>query len=167
MSKQIVNAYANFFADWQVKLLGAKPTVDMLTSAAAFCGHGTPGKQCLALAMAMRPEGVTAGQMQIACGGPQHNFRRGLVTDGHLKPVATPKNAAGHTVYRVELTAKGKAYIAKADKADAEKAAKADKPATAKPAKPRAAKPAKADAVTVTPAPAPVTAPADAGQPQG
>ena len=49
----------------QAKAMGNKPTADMLTTAHYF---GRAGKQSLALAMAMRPEGVTAGQIIMACG---------------------------------------------------------------------------------------------------
>jgi hypothetical protein len=148
-----------------VKHLGQKPTDEMLTTAAYFA-KGKPGKFVMALAMAMRPEGVTGGQMQIAVGDPKHNVRRELIkqklityldgegnvigSDGHYT------NAAGHRVYHVGLTAKGQAFIdrqiAKAAKA-ATVAADAGKtnghPTTGKGKKPTS-EPAKPAQVTAT-----------------
>ena len=128
------------FKAWSVKHLGQKPTDEMLTTAAYFA-KGKPGKFVMALAMAMRPEGVTGGQMQIAVGDPKHNVRRELIKqklitylDGEgnvLGPDGHYTNAAGHRVYHVGLTAKGQAFIdrqiAKAAKA-ATVAADAGKP---------------------------------------
>jgi hypothetical protein len=153
-----LNWFDPYLAKWATpfaSVLGSKPTPAMLKAAAGFCGHGTAGKQCFALAMAMRKSGVTAPEVQVACGAPQNNFRRGLIDQGLVKVVETPKNGT-HTVYRIELTPKGEKWLA--DKASQPaKGAPTGKKATkvAKPASKRASKPRKANkgqAVTVAPA---------------
>lgn len=109
--------YSNVFKAWQGKVLGSKPTAEMLQS---IHGLGArPGKQALACAMALRSEGVTAGQIVIACGAPQLNKMRGFITDALLKRQAVAPSSEGHTVYKLELTAKGKARIERAEKAAA------------------------------------------------
>ena len=96
--------YATFFKSWAANLLGAKPTAEQF---AAVHGLGLrPGKQALANAMALRDKGVTAGQIVIACGAPQLNKMRDLITDAFVKRMPVPKTAEGHTVYKLELTAK-------------------------------------------------------------
>lgn len=136
------NWYGNVFKSWNVKALGPKPTAEMLASI-----HGLkarPGKQALACAMALRDCGVTAGQIVIACGAPQLNKMRGFITDALLKRLPVPPSPEGHTVYKLELTAKGKQRVASTEKA-AQKAAEAGegeaeaKPAKAKPVKAKAA----------------------------
>lgn len=146
--------YAPTFKTWQVKQLGPKPGNDLLELAHKF---GRPGKQSLALAMAMRAEGVTAGQIQIACGAPQNNHRRGLIGEGMFKRNAVAPTDAGHTVYQITLTARGKAAADKAARAVETSTVDGDaKPAKKATSKPR--KPAKAKAVEAAP---PVEAPAD------
>jgi hypothetical protein len=108
------------FKRWQVKTMGQRPTDEMLTTAAHFA-KGKPGKFALCLAMALRPEGVTAAEMVNAVGDPKHNVRRELIKqklitylDGEgnvLGPDGHYTNAAGHRVYHVGLTAKGTAFI--------------------------------------------------------
>lgn len=135
------NWYGNVFKSWQVKQLGPKPTAEMLASI-----HGLkarPGKQALACAMALRDCGVTAGQIVIACGAPQLNKMRGFITDALLKRLPVPPSSEGHTVYKLELTAKGKQRIASTEK-QAAKAVEAGAGEQAeKPAKPVKAKAAK------------------------
>jgi hypothetical protein len=104
MTNNVETYYAPFFKGWSVKQLGEKPTAEMLTTAGYF---GRPGKQTLALAMAMRPEGVTAAQIIMACGAPQNNHRTAEITAGHFKREPHAPDAKGHTVYKVTLTAKG------------------------------------------------------------
>lgn len=144
------NWYGTTFKAWDSKRLGAKPTAEMLSTV-----HGLgarPGKQALAIAMGLRAVGVTGSQIVIACGAPQLNKLRGYVADALLKRVATPPDALGHQVYKLELTPKGKKRCEATAKraADAEaagKAADADKPAKApkaKAGKKRTSKPAKA-----------------------
>lgn len=118
--------YGNVFKAWQGKVLGAKPTAEMLQS---IHGLGArPGKQALACAMALRAEGVTAGQIVIACGAPQLNKMRGFITDALLKRQAVAPSSEGHTVYKLEVTAKGKQRIERTEKAIAAKAAEGDAP---------------------------------------
>ena len=146
--------YANFFKAWQ-KGYGSKPTALMFEQV-----HGLgcrPGKQALAAAMGLRPEGVTNAQVLLACGNPQNNKRGGLVADGYLKRDMVPNSPEGHTVYKYTVTPKGlkriegfiareKALEAAGKAADAAEPAKAAKvKAAAKPAK-KAAKAKKAKA---------------------
>lgn len=149
------NWYTNVFKSWQVKLLGNKPTAEQLASV-----HGLgarPGKQALAIAMSLRECGVTGSQIVIACGAPQLNKMRGYAADSLLKQLATPPAANNHTVYRFELTAKGKARIERTAKAaaladEAGKAkgeAKAVKGSKGKGAAKRTSKPRKAAAKAV------------------
>lgn len=139
--------YATMFKNWP-KAAGDKPTEAMLATAHAF---GRPGKQSLALAMAMRDAGVTNGQIVAACDAPQNNHRRDVLKRGYFKTLPAPLSEAGHKVYRIELTAKGKARVAKLEAATNEAAA-GDKPA--KRAKRKAAS-----------KPQPVTAPQPVNEP--
>lgn len=153
--------YANFFKGWRADR-GSKPTDDMLATVHNLGAR--PGKQALFIAMCLRPEGCTQAQMIMACGAPQLNKMRGYVTDGLLKRLPAPSTEGnGHTVYKLELTAKGNQRVertlkAAAKAAEAGNAEPADK-ATAKPkrtSKPRKAKadtaPKAADAATGEPA---------------
>lgn len=146
------NSYA-VFKTWQVKQLGPKPTADQLEVAHAF---GRPGLQSLALAMAMRDQGVTGAQIQIACGAPQNNHRRGLISEGLFKREGMANNDLNHTVYKITLTAKGTAAMKRINDAKAKATAPGDAPKADK------AKPAKVKAATkrkprAKPAPAPVS----------
>jgi len=114
MSKHddVLGHYADVFKAWP-KQLGAKPSREAL---AAIHGLGArPGKQALANALAMRPEGVTGSEIVIACGAPQLNKMRGFITDGLVKREALPPRG-GHTVYKITLTSKGQQRINKATK---------------------------------------------------
>lgn len=141
--------YQPMFKAWS-KAHGSKPTADMLSSVHGLSAR--PGKQALAIAMALRPEGVTGSQIILATGAPQLNKMRGYITDALLKRLPAPPSAEGHKVYRLELTAKGKQRIAstaarEAKLAEAGKAAdapKAEKPAKVKAAPKRASTPRKA-----------------------
>lgn len=128
------NWYGHVFKAWQVKLLGSKPTADMLAQIHKL--NARPGKQALACAMALRPEGVTGAQIVIACGAPQLNKMRGFITDSLLKRLPVSAAANGHQVYKLELTAKGLQRIKQAEARAAKQAeagtAEAD---TVKPAK--------------------------------
>jgi hypothetical protein len=131
MSNDQANWYGNVFKSWNVKALGPKPTAEMLASIHGL--QARPGKQALACAMALRDCGVTAGQIVIACGAPQLNKMRGFITDALLKRLPVAPSAEGHTVYKLELTAKGKQRVDRtakqaADKAAAGEAETADKP---------------------------------------
>jgi hypothetical protein len=149
MTKQAVDHtgwYATTFKAWQAKVVGPKPTAEMLATV-----HGLglrPGKQALANAMAMRDCGVTGAQIVMVCGAPQLNRMRGLIADGHVKREAVSPNELGHAVYKLTLTPKGakriKGATAAGDKAalngDGD-TAKVDKPKAKRttPRKPKAA----------------------------
>lgn len=112
------------------KQLGGKPTAELLETAHCF---GRPGKQSLALAMAMRAEGVTAGQIIMACGAPQNNHRRDVIAAGWFKrDMNQPESPAGHTVYKINLTPKGEAEAKKRVAATEATALPGDKPKPAK-----------------------------------
>lgn len=145
------NAYAPMFKGWAVKQLGSKPSDEMLATV-----HGLglrPGKQALANAMALRPEGVSGAQIVMACGAPQLNRMRGLIASGVVKrDNNTSRNDQGHTVYKLTLTPKGESAIKRASDAAAKAALTGDaKPAKVK-AKAKAKRPprkAKVDAPAV------------------
>jgi len=154
--------YKPMFRSWQAKHLGPQPTDEMLERAHAF---GRPGKQSLALAMTMRPEGATAGQIVQACGAPQNNHRRHVVEKGWFKREPASASAEGHTVYKVTLSKKGEAKLATVTAkaaADADKAGEAPVKATKGKVKAKATKRAKAKPATTN---APVTPEADAVTP--
>lgn len=142
------NWYSTRFKTWQGAQLGAKPTAEMLGNVHNLGAR--PGKQALAIAMGLRPGGVTGAQIVVACGAPQLNKMRGFISDALLKREAAPPDANGHTVYKLAVTAKGQARIARTIKAKqaADEAGKGEakpkvKKATGKPRKP--AKPAPAE----------------------
>lgn len=117
-----IKAYAGFFKGWPTKIAGPKPSAAQLDVAAQL-GARVPSKVGLALAMYQRPQGATQGQVIAACGGPQLNKLRGLITAGKVSRVSMPNDAAGHTVYKMVL--KGRKTPAKAHKAKAKGKAKA------------------------------------------
>ena len=125
------NWYGEVFKAWQAKLLGSKPTAEMLANIHKLGAR--PGKQALANAMALRPEGVTGAQIIIACGAPQLNKMRGFIADALLKRLPTSPSPQGHQVYKLEVTAKGMQRIAKAEKLAADVAENAKGETKAKP----------------------------------
>jgi hypothetical protein len=131
--------YGTVFKGWQAKLLGPKPTADMLASIHNLGAR--PGKQALAIAMGLRDCGVTNSQIVIACGAPQLNKMRGLITDSYLKRVPVSPSPEGHTVYKLNVTPKGLQRIDRtvkaAVKADEAGKAEVEKPKAKKAAKPR------------------------------
>lgn len=131
MSKDITGHYADTFKGWDSKHLGGKPTAKDLDSIHKLGAR--PGKQALANAMALRPQGVTGAEIVIACGAPQLNKMRGFITDGLLKREAVPPRN-GHTVYKLTLTAKGASRVKGAEKDKAPKAKKAKVKKTPAPA---------------------------------
>lgn len=141
------NWYANVFKAWNAKVLGPKPTTELLANVHKL--NARPGKQALACAMALRDCGVTGSQIVVATGAPQLNKMRGYISDGIFKRLPVPPSAEGHTVYKLELTGKGKTKISQYE-ARAAKAATVET-ADAKPAKAKGAakvkKPAKVKAV--------------------
>ncbi len=143
------------FKGWSTKHLGSKPTDDMLTTVHKLGLR--PGKQALANAMALRPEGVSGSQIVMATGAPQLNRMRGLIAAGVVKrDMNAPANPQGQSVYKLDLTPKGTKVIerttALADKAALDGGA-ADKPAkVTKAKKTKAATPRKRKAkVTAEP----------------
>lgn len=104
--------YKTVFSNWQGKFMGRQPTAAELNTIHLLGAR--PGKQALAAAMALRPTGVTANQIIMACGAQQLNKMRAMVADHLVKWVATPADAANHKVYRLELAAKGKTKVEKA-----------------------------------------------------
>lgn len=138
-SNEALGWYGHMAKGWPVKQVGVMPSGETLATV-----HGLgcrPGKQAMAIAMAMRSSGVTGSQIVIACGAPQLNKMRGLIADGVLKREAVPPQGdTGHTVYKLTLTAKGAGKVKAAEKAVSDKAG------SAKPAKVKAAKPVKAKA---------------------
>ena len=145
--------YAPLLAKWLVAECGPKPTAENFKTAHAF---KRPGVEALHIAMALRPNGCTVRQFQIAgsC-GPANNTRRALVQSGVFAQTVTGKPYA----YVLKLTAKG-AAAAKANEAKAAPADKATgkaKPVTATkvvaPAKKPASKPRKPTAAPVAAVP--------------
>ena len=130
MSKDITGTYTDTFKGWDTKRLGAKPSVSDLDTIHKLGAR--PGKQALANAMALRPQGVTGSEIVIACGAPQLNKMRDFVTDGFLKREAVPPRN-GHTVYKTTLTAKGASRIKAATTKEAPKPVKAKKAKVKKP----------------------------------
>lgn len=139
--------YSTVLKGWQSKLLGPKVTAAELAAAHALGCR--PGKQALAMAMYLRPQGASDGQVKAACiiqwgsSGSHHNKRRDIVAAKFVRDVPTVNDAQGHKVYAIALTDKGNKVVA--DKAAAAAAAAAEK--AAKPRKPRAAKPTPAAVV--------------------
>lgn len=164
---EVTKGYSNFFKSWQAKQLGPKPTGEQLLNVHRLGLR--QGKQALACAMSLRDCGVTNGQIVIACGAPQLNRMRGLVTDRLFERTPMPQTAESHMVYKHVITPKGMQRInrAAANEAKAVQEAAAvptSEPVAAKPAKAkakakRASKPRKG-AVTVVEVPAGLT-PAD------
>jgi len=151
--------YVETFKTWGVKTHGPRPTADQLAIAHYF---GRPGKQSLALSMALREHGVTGSQMMFACDGHMQRNHisgdSGVIAAGYFKRVEPYQAGNGHTVYKLELTAKGTKRV------EARKAAEqaADVAAAAEPkAKPKrtskARKVSKAPSTDLLPVVEPVT----------
>jgi len=161
--------YGDTFKAWQGNLLGGKPGNDLLHTVHMLGLR--PGKQALANAMALRPQGVTGSEIVIACGAPQLNRMRGLISDGLVK--REPHAARnGHTVYKTVLTPKGVKRVAAGDAKAATAAQAGDVPgdAAGKPKAKRVRKPAKPAATPTAPVPtseAPAAQAGDAPAPTG
>jgi hypothetical protein len=101
------------FKGWSAKHLGSKPDDTMLNVAHRLGLR--PGKQALAVSMALRPEGVSGSQIVMASGAPQLNRMRGLIAAGVVKrDMNTPANPQGQSVYKLTLTPKGEKVIERA-----------------------------------------------------
>ena len=129
----VTDWYATTFKAWP-KQVGPKPTAEALDTIHKLGAR--PGKQALANALMLRECGVTGGQIVMACGAPQLNKMRDFVAKGLAKRVPISNSAEGHTVYKLELTAKGQAKVKRAAEA-----------ATAEPAKAKVTKPRKAKVI--------------------
>lgn len=164
MSKQITNATLQQAktCGWPVKQLGPMVSADLVDKV-----HGLglrPGKQALAVAMALRDVGTSGSQIVMACGAPQLNRMRGLIADGHVKrDNGAGRNEQGHTVYRITLTPKGEKRIASNVEREA-KAALTGEVKPAKKAKGNGATPRKPRAPKVAPV---MPAEAPQGEPAG
>ena len=105
-----------------LKSLGSKPTAAMLEVAHYFSPQG-PGKQAFALALALRPEGVTRGQISaLFQGHQQSNHRKAQIDAGYFDRL--PHSVPGvdqSKCYKLELTDTGKAFI---ERRQADQAAK-------------------------------------------
>jgi len=144
------NAYVNLFKGWNVKVLGPKPTDEQLAAIHALGAR--PGKQALANAMYLRDGGATSGQVTIACGAPQLNKMREFVTRKLVRrDMNAGANEAGHTVYKIALTATGEAKVKKASEQPADVPAK---PAKARRAKAKPAEQPAPQGAAEQPAPA-------------
>ena len=157
------NWYAGSFKNWSIKALGAKPTADQL-EAIHLLGL-RPGKQALANAMALRPEGVTNAQIIQACGNPQLNRMRGLIADKLVKREPVPMTGNGHTVYKLVLTPKGEQRISKARERIAAAELEGAGEVPAKPVKKAAGKPKAKGAPKAPKAEKPASEPAKPAEP--
>lgn len=155
--------YANVFKGWPTKLVGPQPNAAQLNTIHMLGAR--PGKQALANAMALRDGGVTGAQIVMACGAPQLNKMRGFVTDGLMRFEAVPPADNGHKVYKLVVTAKGNARIAKAEAAQAAALANGGKVAPKAKRKAKAKVTATAEAGEANAAPVTAATP-EAPQPQ-
>jgi hypothetical protein len=135
--------YAAALNHWP-KTAGDAPTAELLAVVHAM--NIRPGKHALANAMYLRAEGATDAQVRAAAqkldtkGGNQgvlHNYRRQLESDGYMRrDMNAPRG-----VFKITLTKKGEAQVARFTNAVAKKAATVDAPAPkAKKAKAKKAK---------------------------
>lgn len=139
-AKQVLKAYDWAFKVWPgEKRCGRKPTADELVTYHRLSARH--GKQCLAGAMALRPDGVTGAEIVMACGAQQLNKMRGFVTDGLVKQVTMGKRN-NSVIYKLVLTPKGDKRVATTIKHELELAAAGELPAEAV-AKPASASKAK------------------------
>ena len=145
-----VSYYTNVMASWSKADLGKAPTEAQLALAHVF---GRPGKQSMAVAMALRDGGVTGQQIKLASAlfdgkaTPQLNHMRDLIAAKQFERLPVPG------AYALVIAPKGQQFVdlhgAKAATVEAKPVAKA-----AKASKPRKAVKAP---VTETPTSDPVT----------
>lgn len=125
-----ISYYTNVMQQWG-KQLGPKPTEAQLATAHV---HGRPGKQSFIVALALRADGVTRGQMLEAASlfdgkpTPQLNHMRALVNAKMFTRLPVPG------AYALEIGPKHQQF------ADLHGAKAAATEAAAKPAKPAKAK---------------------------
>ncbi len=125
--------YTTVLKGWQTKHAGAKPTAEHFKLAHAMGAR--PGtKTAVAIAMYLRDNGATQGQVFVVNGGPYLNKMRALIEAGHAVRVPMSADASGHTVYKLALPTKKAAKTKTTRKPrvrEAEKAATPAAPATA------------------------------------
>ena len=121
--------FADVLKHWH-RQAGSKPT-DAMLMVPVLLGL-RPGVQALHIAMCLRPEGCTVQQFCLAgsC-GPANNMRRDLVKSGWFSSTVEGKPYA----YKLSVTAKGEAKLAKAQAWLEAAATVADTPKAAKKAK--------------------------------
>jgi hypothetical protein len=137
-SAQVKQMYGDKLKGWRVPTMGAMPTPENFATAHAL-GAKPGSKTGLAIAMYLRDEGITQGQMANALGGPYLNKARDLVSAKLAERVPMPQ-VNGHTVYKLALPQPKAAKPASKGKGKQASASKGKAPA--KPAKP-AGEPAK------------------------
>lgn len=144
-------AYLN---NWLADQCGPAPTLTMFDVVHAIDPKKRPGHEALHIAMALRPQGCTVRQFQVAgsC-GPANNYRRALITvDKVIKVDVLPVNGTRAYAFKAVLTAKGVAMAKAAGvKLPAVLEGKASEAKAKSPRKPRAAK-ATANEAAPTPA---------------
>ena len=150
-----ISYYTNVTASWSKADLGKMPSEAQLSLAHVF---GRPGKQSMAVAMALRDGGVTGAQIKLASSlfdgkaTPQLNHMRDLIT----AKMFTREPVSG--AYVITLAPKGQQFVdLHGAKAAAKVEAKAPVAAKAKgKAKRKPATPAAPAETPVNEAPAPV-----------
>jgi len=96
---RIVSSYEPFFANWTRKA-GRKPGPKQLKQAHRLARPGT--RNALALAMALREQGVTQPQIIRALGTPHRNVIKRVVASKKAK-VKVARSPEGRKVYRLSL----------------------------------------------------------------
>lgn len=102
-AQQVKQMYGDKLKGWRVPTHGAQPTPENFATAHAL-GAKPGSKTALAIAMYLRDEGITQGQMANALGGPYLNKARDLVT-AKLAVRVPMQQVNGHTVYKLALPA--------------------------------------------------------------
>lgn len=103
-----ISYYTNVMASWSKPDLGAKPSEAQLALAHVF---GRPGKQSMAVAMALRDGGVTGKQIKGAAAlfdgkpTPQLNHMRDLISERLFTREAVPG------AYVITLAPKGQQFV--------------------------------------------------------
>lgn len=147
-----------YLTNWLADQCGPAPALNLFSVVHAIDPRKRPGHEALHIAMALRPQGCTVRQFQVAgsC-GPANNYRRDLVKVDKVLTVAVLPSAEGRAyAFKARLTAKGVAMV-KAAMGKVPAGLEADTPAKA-PRKPRTPKVTAApasEAAPVEPAPAP------------
>lgn len=138
--------YAAALNHWP-KASGEQPTAELFATIQAM--NIRPGKHVLACAMYLRPEGATDDEVKKAAGkldvkggnqGVLHNYRRDLEKAGYVRRDMNVPNRDGGKVFKILLTKKGEAQVARYTNAVAKKVEAKAAPKKAKGKKARKAK---------------------------